>query len=1213
MMAMAVIRTSHAGVLALLVASLGCASAMRGGPSGLPESDGVQGWLALRDGRSDAAADSFMRALAADPTDARALFGAANLAFEHGHPGAALGHALALLEAASQGRDALAVALSSAVLARVPRLLAEVSDRRAAEDRLAALAPERLPWKAQYLLALTVIDIARKRADKALLAKTVARAGCARSIRLVGSWGRLPLLDLGGEGMDPQAKPRALVQAGCQFQLNAEDNRNGIRILRAEIESANGQFDLVLDYGGPARLRVDKGPWRQHGGSLDVYGPRWSAQHIETSAGKHTIEIRIGAYGSISDLALLAIPASKSVASEAAILSAGDAAMLDLAGALVANLSGDVDQLLTQIEGLSAYPRFALGLAAAARLGEMDPTRPADIMRDRARALWQQAVASDPGMARAWIDLSKFDLQNDQSREATAKAERARQVAPAWWPAHLAVATALRGQGLEQPADAALSDGLQLIEGGLGACDMIEEAFHRAEARDDVRLAARLVDWLGRCDAQDSNPRFFAQKRGDLGKALSLLRRILPTSPEPLWLRSEIADLLLAQGHLQPAREELAELVQLAPRDTRLRIRLADVQAALGKPEQARATLAAAVHFFPGRSDVRRAGRLAGLALPLDDYRLDGEQVIRDYLASGRSYQAPAVVVLDRAVERAYADGTRLVLTHSITQVLSKDAIAAVGEVRVPEGAEVLILRTRKADGTSREAEEIAGKSTISAPELGVGDFVESETLEVKEPILSFAPGFVGERFFFQSFEAPLDRSEYLLVAPVAMPLDVDRRADAPSPSTTLPRNGTRVLTFVVRGNPQAFPERSAVPALEWIPSVRVSSSVPPDGWSRFVANRGMGLSRGSPEVRKVAAEIAKQVGRDRRRLPEALVGWVREHIEPENDFGAAATMTLARHRGHRAWLMLALARSLGVDADGVLARSLLKAEADAPASAAEQDDFRELLVRFPSPAGDRFVDPQIRRAPFDYLLPGFDGAPAVVVGTQSRVTAVSGVKDNRSVILRARLESDGGAKVAVTEQLSGWPSVEWNELLDRAGKDRSKLRQDFEQHWLGQQFPGAQLDKLSVDPSEGGAGTRVSYTFRSARMAGRQEGTLHLRPVFFQAQPGRRFGTEPQRKTTLMLGYDIPLDLDAEIALPNGAKVMDVGQGGEVTSGGARFIEKRQVNDAGDGLLTVSLHRHSRLPIMRVLPGDYQGVAAKLRAVDPVEQGEIKIAVPVK
>lgn len=362
-----------------------------------------------------------------------------------------------------------------------------------------------------------------------------------------------------------------------------------------------------------------------------------------------------------------------------------------------------------------------------------------------------------------------------------------------------------------------------------------------------------------------------------------------------------------------------------------------------------------------------------------------------------------------------------------------------------------------------------------------------------------------------------------------------------------------------------------------------------------------------------MAAAIAKRAGGHRDRLPEAIVAWVREHIEPENDFGAAATMTLARHRGNRAWLILALARSLGIRADLVLARSLLKAEADAPMTAAEQDDFRELLVRFPNAAGDRFVDPQIRRAPFDYLLPGFDGAPSVVVGARNVVKVVSGVKDGRSVTLRARLESDGGARVAVTEQLSGWPSIEWTEMLDRAGKDRGKLRQDFEQHWLGQQFPGAQLDQLSVEAGEGGAGTRVSYTFRSARMAARQGGVLRLRPQFFQAQPGRRFGTEPQRKTTLMLGYDVPLDLDAEIALPRGAQVIDVGQGGEVSSGGARFSEKRQVSDVGDKSLSISLRRQSRLPIMRVLPGDYQNVAAKLRAVDPVEQGEIRIAVPVK
>ena len=1213
MMATQVQRTLRVFFLMLVFAGAGCASATHARRSGQPESEGAQGWLALRDGKPAAAAASFARALVLDPSDPRALFGSANLAFEHGDPEAGLEHALALLDVASKGQDELAPALSAAILARVSRLLTETSKRGPAEERLLALAPKHLPWQAQYALALIASDIARKRADKALLAKVSARTGCAQSIAFVGAGGRLPSLDLDSETFIPRDNPQPLLPSGCQFQLNAPDSEMGIKVLRAEVELGGGPYDIVLDYSGAARIRVDKGPWHRHGGSPDVYGPRWSAARIEIPAGKHTVEIRIGSYGSTADVALLAVPAADVRPVFAAKATTADALMLDLAAALVANLTGEVDVLLAQIERLQAQPHFALGLAAAGRLGEGDPTRPTDIMRDHARSLWQQALAIDPGMARVCLDLSKLELQNDRPREAAEQAEQARRTAPTWWPAQLAVATALRGQGLEQPADAALALGLALVDSGFGACEVLEQAFHRAEARDDLRSASRLVERLGQCDAQDGNQRFWAQRHGDLDKTLALLRRALPTSAEPLWLRSEIADVLLAQGHVAAAQKELADLVQLAPRDTHLRIRLADTQAVLGASAQARVTLADSLRRFPGRHDVRQAARLVGLALPLDEYRKDGEQAIREYLDSGRTYQAPAVVILDRAVERVFSDGTRLVLTHSITQVLSKDAIGSVGEVQVPEGAEILVLRTRKANGTLREAEEIAGKSSISVPDLDVGDFVESETLEVKEPREAFAPGFIGERFYFQSFEAPLDRSEYVLIAPATMALDVHRRADAPAPVTTTGKDGTSVLTFVVRGKPQAFPERAAVPASEWIPSVRVSSGVTLDAWSRFIADRMFRLSRGSPQVRHVARTLADRAGGDRGVLPEAIVAWVRTHIEPEADFGESATVTLARHRGNRTALILALARSLGVRADLVIARSLLQAEADAPVTASDLDDFREFLVRFPSAAGDRFVDPQIRRAPFAYLLPGFDGAPAVVVGTHQVVKAVSGVKDSRSVTLRARLESDGGAKVAVTEQLSGWPAVEWTELLDRAGKDRTKLRQDFEQHWLGQHFPGAELDTLTVEPGDDGIGTRVSYTFKSARMAARQGGVLRLHPVFFQAQPGRRFGTEPQRRTALMLGYDVPLDLDAEIALPSGAKVIDVGQGGEVTAGGAHFFEKRQVTAAGDSSVSIILRRQSRLPIMRVLPGEYQDVAAKLRAVDPVEQGEIRIAVPGK
>jgi cellulose synthase operon protein C len=1200
-------RPSHGPLLLIALMAAGCAAPLQGrvAPSAL--GDGNRGWLALRDGDSRSADDSFGHALAKDPSDVRALFGAANLAYERGDVETAMRHGLALLESAAKGNEQLALILSPAILSRVSRLLTEVADRGPAEDRLIGMSTARLPWQAQYALTLVLMDVARKRGDAKLLKKVADGGGCVTNMELVGRGGRLPYQDFLDDTFTTEKDPRPLVAAACQLQINTVDNRAGIRVLRGEVTVPEGRHSLVLDFAGPARLRVDGGAWHAHGGPA-AYGPRWSATTMPLGAGKHTVELRVGFYGAAADLALLVVPATESRQLQGEGTASGDHAMMALASALVANLVGDIDDLLTQIDKLAGESRFAVGLSAAARLGQSDPTRPTDITRDKARILLSRALATDPKLARVWVDLSNLEMQKSHPREAATDAERAVDAAPAWWPGHSALAAALRAQGFDEPADRALEAGMKLLRGDKGGCSLIDQALSRAEDRDDEGGAAKLVARLARCDAQSDSPRLWMQKHGDLAGVRDWFDRNLWVTGEPLWLRSERADALLALGQPASARDELAILARLAPRDTNVRIRLADALIATGAQGEARSLLAETLTKFPAREDVRQAARLVGLGMPLEEHRLDGKAVIRDYLASGRQYQAPAVVVLDRAVEKVLPDGGRVLLTHTITQVLSKDAIEHVGEVPVPDGAEVLALRTHKPDGSVREAEEIAGKSTISAPNLAVGDFVESETVEFKPPREAIAPGFIAERFYFQSFDAPLDRSEYVLIAPEWSDPDLGARAGAPLPVESQDQSGSRVLTFVAQEMPQVFAERSAVPPQEWIPSVRVSSGVSVEGWSRFIADGIARATRGSPEVHKVAAEIASRVGADRARLPEAILSWVREHIEPETDLAESATSTLARGRGNRSALILAIARSLGVPADLVLARSLLTAKPETPVRPEDLDDFRDVIVRFPSPHGDHFVDPQLRRAPFPYLPPGLVGALAIVAGDTQTVTLVSQLKDSRSVKLRAALQSDGAAKVDVTERLAGWPAVEWMELLDRVGKDREKLRQEFEQRWLGQQFPGAQLDDLSVDTVAGG--TRVSYSFKLPGMATRRGSLLQLRPSFFQSQPGRRFGTEPERKTTLMLGYDVPVDLDAEIFLPPGARVVDLGRNGDVRVGGATFLEERTSSSPPDGPARLIIRRQSRLPLMRIEPSRYADVASKLRAVDPVEQSEIRIAV---
>jgi len=1211
-------RSREACVL-LACFAVGCAGILAGGRRLAPTTETGRAWQALVDGKADQAAELFGRVLGADEKReprTLALFGAGSLAYERGDDEAAVEHYLDLIAAVAASGDARDGLLASAAAARLPRLLDELSDRRVAEDRVLALPRDRLPWRAQYLLASLCSEIARRRADAGLLEKEARRSGCPAELRLVGVAGRLPYLDLLSHEVRVAKPARALARSGCRFTTPSTDLLPGVRMLHSEIDLGAGHYQVVLDYGGPAVLRVDGGPWHHHGDSSEAFGPRWSALSLALGQGRHQVDLRLGSYGGRIDVGLQFAPVSSRGRADPeswADRSSPEQAVFELAAALSAHMAGDVEQELVQAAALAKRPGFALGLSAAARMAEMDSTLPENMNRDHARALYLRVVAVDPHLARAWSGLARLELDNERPREAAEDAQQARSAAPGWWPAALQLADALRARGLERDADVALAVALAHGQKGQGACAALESGFHRAEERALVGEQERLARLLVCCDAQSETPVSWYRQRGDVAAAEAALRRALPTSAEPAQVRSELAALLLARGDGAGAASELQALVDWSPQDVHLRLRLADALLDAGAAKAARAVLVETLSRFSGSGAVRQAARIAGLSLPLDEFRLDGAPVIRDFLASGRHYQAPAVVVLDRTVERIFPDGGRASLTHTITLVLSKEGIERAGEVSLPSGGEVLALRTRKADGTIREAQEIAGKPTVSATDVAVGDFVEWETLEYKQPAEAFAPGFLGERFYFQSAEAPLDRSEYLLVVPIGMTVDQDRRAGAPEATAGPGSGGTRVLRFVARQMPQLFPERSSVAAEDWVPSVRVSSGVDFAHWSRFLADRLHTVARVSPDLRQVATQIRAEAGGERAKIPEAITNWVNQHIEPEASLFEPATVSLARGQGNRAAVVLALARTLGIEAELMLVRPLNRAPAAAKLASQALDDFSEALVRFPGLDGaTRFFDPRTRRAPFGYLPPGLAGAPGFVVGDDALALAVGVVPDGRHVLMRIRLSADGSAATNVTEDLSGWPALEWNEVMERAGRDRTKLRQEFEQRWLSQQFPGAVLDQLSLQEGPSG-GRRVSYSLTSPRMATRTGNILWLRPGFFLAQPGRRYLTESQRRTSLQLGYDVPLLLEADIELPPGAQVIDLGASGSVTAGEARFSEERLVQveaSRGDapGAAHLLLRRRWQLPLTRVLPADYQELASNLRQVDPLEQGEIRV-----
>jgi hypothetical protein len=65
-------------------------------------------------------------------------------------------------------------------------------------------------------------------------------------------------------------------------------------------------------------------------------------------------------------------------------------------------------------------------------------------------------------------------------------------------------------------------------------------------------------------------------------------------------------------------------------------------------------------------------------------------------------------------------------------------------------------------------------------------------------------------------------------------------------------------------------------------------------------------------------------------------------------------------------------------------------------------------------------------------------------------------------------------------------------------------------------------------------------------------------------------------------------------------------GSGPIARAGSYRFIEERTASAGSPEVLV--LHRESALPLTRVPPAEYAGVAADLRRVDGLEQQEIRI-----
>ncbi|MFW6051760.1 MAG: DUF3857 domain-containing protein [Myxococcota bacterium] len=1225
-------RMARALVVVLAVASTACGGVRTAGePSGIellrrraaehPRDPAVQGALAeaelLAEDGDPSRADAAIRgALKLSPQDEELLLLGALERNLHGDLPAALDRALSALERARASRSGRAAAVAEAAAGLVTDLEHGVpgyDDRVWERLRPLARDPRRAGAAAQALVGDALLKIAFRRGSMEDVKALTDDLGCVPGWRVAGPFGPRELLgfdrrhpplaegpmadryDLGPErGTQPT---RELGATGCTVNLGvgSQVSGGGTTYAEAFVETAPdeaGKHVLRLETPNPVEVYLDgerlvRLDARKHPSPRVTYHP------VELSAGRHEITVKVTSRhpNPMLDVALV---------SSTAPATPGDEGLLaSLLGTVTRYARGDVVGARERLrDGAASPPLLVLGASVALS----DPLRPADVRRDRARRRLAAAARRDP---QAWLpelQLARLSAADGQLVEAI---ERLRGAVERW-PGVLALRLALQGllldRGWEAEAYAVTQEALERVD---DSCPAIRVALAAAKRRDHIPRARELTERLVACDAR-SDARLedlVARRRWD--EAIRELERLAAFEPPQSATQVLRRRLQVARGRGDDAEvgRLLRELSEREPRSSAHVLQTVDRLHAAARSEDAVDLLTEAIHRDPeAMANLRWPLRALGGEDEIDRWRVDGAEVLEAFEASGRTYDAPQVLVWDYMAVRVFEDGSSLELVHQIHRVQSEEAVDAQGEFSEPDGARLLALHTIKPDGTRLEPDRIGDKDTISLPELAPGDYVEHEYVRFRRSPGGMPGAVLGDRFYFRDFEVPFDRSMLKVAVPKEMDLTVDPRGAAPEAKERAEKD-LRVYEWAVTESRPLTKEPMSVSPKEWVPSIGWGIDAEWDLLVEGLVDALADKDVADPAARRLARRI---VGGARGDLAKAkrLYAWVLGNVEDTSSaFGQAAPM-LAGRTGERTRILRYLLGLLGVEAELVLARSI--ASDRTRTSVANDDTFTNLLLMVkPEEREPVLLSLGERGAPFGYVPPGLRGQRALVLQKDARwVTVPEGEpdEDRHSVELDVELAADGSAHLRAVETHVGAGAVSWRNNLEDVPD--AVLEERFDEQYVARLVPGARLLDLEIEGREAPEEPFVlRYTFE-VPILGRRQGPSWILPALVPPHLSSRFAAAARRTTTQVVAPPFHQDFVLRVRVPEGVEPPSGRRPVRLEGpGGADFAMRiRQKRRA------LVIERRSRVPVMRVSPEDYPAWAAFCRAADEAAGRELPL-----
>lgn len=1221
----------------LLLAGLmlaGCAAAGRAPAGAGPSRAAREGLDALLVRNDAAAAAGLLGAAAArSPEDPWARAGAALLARRALDGPAEVAHLAALARAAPDHPLAL-VAL---------RRLGELTEgspglARAVDAAVAPLvAARRLRGLAAFRARVARIAAAEATGDLGEVARLRGENGAVTAFSLAGPFGALHALDLlrpfpPEEGTLPAEAPAPLLGAARPTRpvafpdgmvaLEGEPSEGDAVYLAAQVTLARGG-DYLAVVGTSASLRawLDGAPLAERR-AFEGPVPGQQVLPVTLAAGRHALLVKVTrggrraalvlnlcrADGTPADVTSRPYPVGPlprvvpgawpapvvTPAQLAAALAPGGLAASRLLAARDA-MTGDLEAAKALLdEALARHPGSAPLRAARGEAHAVDATLDEQLARGRGEAELRAALAADPGDADARLALADLVLRADRASDAE-QVLAGLPEAVARRPAALAArARVALGRGLPEQAEALA----EAADGAGGSCDALRLLAEQAARRDAVAREEALVRTLAGCRGGQDRLARLLEQRGDAAGLLQLLEPARLARPLAVGPALQRAGALAALGDHAAARRALEVPLAAWPRSAPLLRAAADQAEWAGDGAGARALRERALVVDGSDLGLRRALALADGTEVLADAASDGLATLAAYQATRPRETAGAALVLDAAAVELHPGGALTERVHQVIRVLDQEAVDRYGELSAPPGAQLLALRTLKADGRVLEPEGGEGKGSASLSGLEPGDAVEIEYLRSTRPTAS-AHGVAADAFYFATPGASMFRSTYLVRAPAGLGLAADAHG---LPAPEVRREGAFDVVRVERTDvPALVPEPSAPAPPEYIPFVQVGVDGGREAVQLALADAVAGRAAATLEVRRLADELRASAGpaAGPEALARAAYRRVRELVVGTGSpFGDEASQVLSRGRGSRLVLLQAVLQALGLPARLALVRP----------EAADATDYRfpgpgtwsHPVLRVGLPDGPRWLDPSLRQQPFGALPERALDAEAIVLPAPgeppevTRTPAASGRPEGRALSLEVTLAADGSATVEGVDRYQGALGAGAKAAFERL--DETARRQAVEQ-LLARAFRGLTLQALAVEGEDDPeAPLAIRWRGTVPGLARDGEGGVVLEAPLLPLRLGARYVQLAARTTPLLLEATERATLRLTVRPPPGLGVRAAGP--ERVEGPFGTFTRREWVEGG------ALVREEALELRRgrVTPADYPAFGAFCGAVDAIQ-----------